>query len=140
VSTLLALAGKALLDRRKFSRILAFLGRRAAAFLDIGCGDLKYLELMRAVGISPDRLYGLELDERRRRTGASVDERGHRVGCWLFPVRPSPGPEPSRRQRAPDAFHLNGIGLSPGLPLSGAAWPTCAKPDKSGTKAFASII
>lgn len=71
-----AMAGKRFLDRRKFAHILGHLGRKARAYLDIGCGDLKYLELMRASGMSPARLYGLELDERVVARGR---ERGYRV-------------------------------------------------------------
>jgi len=75
-----ALAGKALLDHRKFARILAFLGRQPRAYLDIGCGDLKYLELMRGMGLSPDRLFGLELDDR-------VVERARVSGFRVFAER-----------------------------------------------------
>jgi SAM-dependent methyltransferase len=71
-----ALAGKAFLDRQKFARILGFLGREPAAYLDIGCGDLKYLDLMRASRVPPNQLYGLELDER---VVARAQERGYRV-------------------------------------------------------------
>src|SRR5262249_8224777 len=72
----IALAGKAVLDRRKITYILGFVGRRPHAYLDIGCGDLKYLELMRGMGVSPDRLYGLELDDR---VVERARERGFRV-------------------------------------------------------------
>jgi SAM-dependent methyltransferase len=75
-----ALAGKAFLDRRKFARILDLLGRSPGAYLDVGCGDLKYLELMRGFGVSPDRLYGLELDDR-------VVERARRRGFRVFAER-----------------------------------------------------
>lgn len=72
----IAMAGKAWLDRRKFARILGFLGRKPAAYLDIGCGDMKYLDLMRDAGVETDHLYGLELDER---IAAKAGERGYRV-------------------------------------------------------------
>jgi SAM-dependent methyltransferase len=72
----LAMAGKAMLDAAKFRGFLALLGRPARSYLDIGCGDLKYLEVMRRHGIPPERLYGLELD-----TGvvAKARARGYQV-------------------------------------------------------------
>ena len=72
----IAMAGKRFLDRRKFARILRLLGRQPRSYADIGCGDLKYLDLMRAAGIGPDRLYGLELDER---VVNRARERGYKV-------------------------------------------------------------
>lgn len=74
----IALAGKAWLDRRKFARILGFLGRKPDAYLDIGCGDMKYLDLMHTAGVPAERLYGLELDER---VVAKAKERGYRVSA-----------------------------------------------------------
>ncbi len=59
----IAIAGKNFLDRRKFRAFLKFLPRPARTYLDIGCGDFKYLDLMAAEGIAADQLYGLELDE-----------------------------------------------------------------------------
>ena len=60
----IALHGKAVLDRRKFSGLLRRLGRKPQSYLDIGCGDLKYLKLMERAGVSADRLFGIEIDER----------------------------------------------------------------------------
>lgn len=73
----IAMAGKAFLDRRKFSWILRYLGRKPQAYLDIGCGDLKYLKLMQELGVQPSRLYGLELDER-------IAARGRTLGFCVY--------------------------------------------------------
>jgi SAM-dependent methyltransferase len=58
----IARKGKEALDRIKFN---AFLKRTGLphSFLDIGCGDGRYLELFEHRGISKDRLYGLDLSE-----------------------------------------------------------------------------
>ena len=76
----LALAGKAWLDRKKFRSILRFLGRLPEGYLDIGCGDLKYLEMMRGMGVPQSRLFGLELDE-------AVAEAARRRGFQVFAER-----------------------------------------------------
>jgi len=52
--------GKALLDRLKFSGILR-LGRTPESYLDVGCGDGHYLDMMARAGLAKDRLYGIEL-------------------------------------------------------------------------------
>lgn len=57
----LALKGKAWLDRRKFAGILKQTPREPGSFLDIGCGDGRYLELFAERGLPRDRIYGLEL-------------------------------------------------------------------------------
>ena len=58
----IALKGKALLDRLKFESILSCLDRKPESYLDIGCGDGRYLKLMEKMnGISPSSLYGIEL-------------------------------------------------------------------------------
>lgn len=72
----IAIAGKAFLDRRKFRGFLKFLPRRARSYLDIGCGDFKYLELMEREGIAPGRLYGLEMDDA---VVARAREKGYQV-------------------------------------------------------------
>lgn len=75
----LALKGKEMLDRLKFSSILASLGRKPAAFVDVGCGDGKYLKLLeRTQGLPRDRLYGLELSEK---TVARLREDGYNAHC-----------------------------------------------------------
>ncbi len=60
----LALKGKEILDRFKFRSILRHLPRQPASFLDIGCGDGRYLRLMEQWKmIARERLFGLELRE-----------------------------------------------------------------------------
>jgi 2-polyprenyl-3-methyl-5-hydroxy-6-metoxy-1,4-benzoquinol methylase len=72
----LAIAGKAFLDRGKFRGFLALLRRPARSYLDIGCGDFKYLDLMHREGLAADNLYGLELDEA---VVARAKEKGYQV-------------------------------------------------------------
>lgn len=60
----LALWAKRQLDRLKFRSLLRTVGRMPKSFLDVGCGDGRYLRLMLALGLSPERVAGLELDER----------------------------------------------------------------------------
>jgi SAM-dependent methyltransferase len=75
----IALSGKRLLDRMKFSSILRSLGRKPRAFVDIGCGDGRYLRLLEeAHGLSRDRLYGLELSED---TVARLRNEGYQAYC-----------------------------------------------------------
>jgi SAM-dependent methyltransferase len=57
----LVLRGKAFLDRLKFSGILRSLGRKPSSFLDVGCGDGHYLEMMAGDGVPKERIYGIEL-------------------------------------------------------------------------------
>jgi SAM-dependent methyltransferase len=59
-----ALAGKAMLDRQKFAGILKLFGRTPTSYLDIGCGDMRYLRVLQRAGVAPAKLYGLELDDR----------------------------------------------------------------------------
>lgn len=59
----IAVWGKRQLDRRKLRGILRLLGRRPRSFLDIGCGQGRYLRTMARGGLSRDRIFGLELDE-----------------------------------------------------------------------------
>lgn len=56
-----ALKGKAWLDERKFAGILKKTHREPGAFLDIGCGDGRYLELLARRGLPRNRIFGLEL-------------------------------------------------------------------------------
>lgn len=60
----IALKGKDFLDRLKFGSILRHLPRKPSSFLDIGCGDGRYLRLMeRWQAIDRKHLFGLELSE-----------------------------------------------------------------------------
>lgn len=74
----LARRAKQWLDRRKFSGILGRLGRAPASYLDVGCGNGRFLDLMAAQGVPPERLYGLELDPA---TVARLRARGYQAFC-----------------------------------------------------------
>jgi 2-polyprenyl-3-methyl-5-hydroxy-6-metoxy-1,4-benzoquinol methylase len=54
---------KALLDRRKMTKILRSCGRRPHTYLDIGCGDGRFLRVLEKLGVPRSGLYGLELDK-----------------------------------------------------------------------------
>jgi SAM-dependent methyltransferase len=53
---------KALLDRRKMRAILRRLPAAPATYLDVGCGDGRFLKVMEAQGVRREHNYGLELD------------------------------------------------------------------------------
>lgn len=53
---------KELLDRRKMARIMRSCARQPRSYLDVGCGDGRFLRVMEGAGVDRDRLYGLELD------------------------------------------------------------------------------
>jgi SAM-dependent methyltransferase len=55
-----ALKGKEILDRIKFNKILRH-APSPTSFLDIGCGDGRYLKMLSRRGIPKERIYGLEL-------------------------------------------------------------------------------
>lgn len=50
------------LDRRKFRGVLRDLRRPPTSYLDVGCGDGRFLDLMAGHGVPPARVWGLELD------------------------------------------------------------------------------
>lgn len=58
----LALRAKNWLDSRKFAGLIRALGRKPAAFVDVGCGDGRYLGFAERAGVPKNRDYGLELD------------------------------------------------------------------------------
>lgn len=64
---------KELLDRRKLRGIASALGRAPASFLDVGCGQGRFLRAVHAGGVPRERIFGLELDaavvEHLRREG-----------------------------------------------------------------------
>lgn len=75
----LAMKGKEILDRLKFSSILRSLARKPQSFVDVGCGDGRYLRLLEKLHELPrDRLYGLELSER---TVDRLRESGYNAHC-----------------------------------------------------------
>jgi SAM-dependent methyltransferase len=57
----LVMKGKAFLDHLKFSGILRFLKCKPRAYLDVGCGDGRYLELMARQGVGRNCIYGIEI-------------------------------------------------------------------------------
>jgi len=74
-TSLVARKGKELLDRIKFSGFLKQT-RVPSSFLDIGCGDGRYLDLFARRGIPKDRIYGLDLSEEHVR---QLRDRGYKV-------------------------------------------------------------
>ena len=60
----IALRGKRWLDRRKLRSILSALPRRPRAYLDVGCGDGRFLRLMEQEGVPRAQNYGLDLAPR----------------------------------------------------------------------------
>ncbi len=67
-----ALACKAFLDKGKFNRILSNCKRMPKSYLDIGCGDGRYLAQMIKRGLSQNLVHGLELDENAVKRAQSV--------------------------------------------------------------------
>lgn len=53
---------KSKLDVKKLARITRGLGHLPEGYLDVGCGDAKYLAMLHRQGVSRESLYGLELD------------------------------------------------------------------------------
>ena len=70
----LARRAKELLDRRKMAGILRHCPAHPRSYLDVGCGDGRFLRLMESRGVPRAALYGLELD---RGVVASLRERGY---------------------------------------------------------------
>src|SRR5262249_15670648 len=60
----IAVRGKPLLDRLKMGGILRHLPTAPRSFLDIGCGDGRFLRVMEKHGVARANNYGLELDEK----------------------------------------------------------------------------
>lgn len=59
-----ALACKAFIDKIKFRRILRQCRQSPSSYLDVGCGDGRYLRLMMQRGLAFEAVHGLELDAR----------------------------------------------------------------------------
>jgi 2-polyprenyl-3-methyl-5-hydroxy-6-metoxy-1,4-benzoquinol methylase len=59
-----AVKGKEFLDRLKFRGIRRYLSRPTSSYLDIGCGDGRFLKLMEKQGVERQQIYGFELDEK----------------------------------------------------------------------------
>lgn len=60
----LALWAKSRMDLRKFDWITNGLTQQLGAYLDVGCGDGRYLQMMIEAGARPEAVYGVELDAR----------------------------------------------------------------------------
>jgi len=69
----LAVRAKRWLDRQKMRAVLRAASGPPAAYLDVGCGTGRFLELMHEWGVAKERLFGIELDattvERLQRKG-----------------------------------------------------------------------
>jgi SAM-dependent methyltransferase len=59
----IARIGKEFLDARKIKSILRQSSREPRSFLDVGCGDGRFLKVMDKFGIPRSRNFGLELDQ-----------------------------------------------------------------------------
>ena len=59
----LSLKGKEILDRVKFCNVLRTTGTEPRSFLDIGCGNGRYMDVFAKRGISKSSIYGLELSD-----------------------------------------------------------------------------
>jgi 2-polyprenyl-3-methyl-5-hydroxy-6-metoxy-1,4-benzoquinol methylase len=70
------LKGKAWLDRGKFNGILKHLGRAPRSYLDVGCGDGRYLRQLAELGVARDKIIGIELSSpaipKLRRAGFQI--------------------------------------------------------------------
>jgi len=55
---------KAFLDRRKMAEIVRSCHGRPQSYLDIGCGNGRFLKVIERLGVPRSSLYGLELDQR----------------------------------------------------------------------------
>ena len=74
----IAVRGKAWLDRRRMAAIVSRLGKTPTSYLDVGCGDGRFLRTMERAGVSRDQLYGLELD---RGVAGRLRSEGFQVDC-----------------------------------------------------------
>jgi SAM-dependent methyltransferase len=74
----IARKAKAILDRRKLQGIISSVPGRVESFVDVGCGDGRFLKAMESHGLNKREIYGLELDT------AVVDKlqrQGYRAFC-----------------------------------------------------------
>jgi 2-polyprenyl-3-methyl-5-hydroxy-6-metoxy-1,4-benzoquinol methylase len=74
----LAVWGKEILDGFKMRNIIRSLPQAPQTYLDIGCGDGRFLKVMEKRGVARERNYGLELDENSVHTLAA---QGYQVKC-----------------------------------------------------------
>ena len=57
----IVLRGKAFLDRMKFRSMLRRLDRAPQSFLDVGCGDGRYMQQFAQRGVAKEAIYGIDL-------------------------------------------------------------------------------
>jgi 2-polyprenyl-3-methyl-5-hydroxy-6-metoxy-1,4-benzoquinol methylase len=74
----IAVKGKQFLDRGKMKSIIKQLPREPGSFLDVGCGDGRFLRAMHERGLAKSNIYGLELDEN---VVAPLAADGYRAYC-----------------------------------------------------------
>ena len=74
----IAVKAKEMLDVAKMKAILAHLKRAPRSFLDVGCGDGRFLKVMEKKGVPRARDYGLELDEA---VLEPLEKAGYQVAC-----------------------------------------------------------
>jgi SAM-dependent methyltransferase len=74
----IARRSKEVLDALKMRSIVKQLERPPRSFVDIGCGNGRFLDAMAKRGIPRDRIYGLELDDT---VVARLRERGYQAFC-----------------------------------------------------------
>ena len=60
----IARKAKEMLDRRKIAKIVRLCPKAPKSYLDVGCGDGRFLRVMEQLGVPRSGLYGLELDKR----------------------------------------------------------------------------
>jgi SAM-dependent methyltransferase len=60
----IARKAKEILDRRKIAKIVRHCPQAPKRYLDVGCGDGRFLRVMERMGVPRGGLYGLELDKR----------------------------------------------------------------------------
>jgi len=72
----IAIKGKRFLDRLKFDWFLTYVQCNVESYLDVGCGDCKYLDEMCRRGLSKNGLIGLELNDSAVEVGI---KRGYKI-------------------------------------------------------------
>jgi SAM-dependent methyltransferase len=60
----IARQAKEMLDRRKIAKIVRQCPQAPKSYLDVGCGDGRFLRVLEQLGVPRSGLYGLELDKR----------------------------------------------------------------------------
>lgn len=60
----IAVKAKNYLDQKKTQTWLKYVSTDKPVFLDVGCGDGRYLRMLHRFGVPADQLYGVEMDEK----------------------------------------------------------------------------